>query len=82
LRIVDLPDVLETTAYLLVAEVTRQGPTSVTGAVVDDWFSLDLQVEAERLDLGELPDRVRAVDGRLEVRPGHVVLRLPLRSEW
>ncbi|WP_432889824.1 sensor histidine kinase [Kribbella sp. CA-245084] len=76
-----LPDVLETTAYLLVAEVARQGATSVTGAVGNDWFSLELQIQAERLDLGELPDRVRAVDGTLEVRPGHVVLRLPLRSE-
>ncbi|WUJ67751.1 hypothetical protein OG809_21860 [Kribbella soli] len=53
----------------------------MTGAVVNDWFSLDLRVQAERLYLGELPDRVRAVDGTLEDRPGHVVLRVPLRSE-
>ncbi|MDX6260606.1 MAG: hypothetical protein QOH84_2294 [Kribbellaceae bacterium] len=78
-----LPDVLETTAYLLVAQVTRQATTSVTGSVENNWFSLDLQVEADQLQLGELPDRIRAVDGRLELLPGplgstRVVLRLPL----
>ncbi|MFG1625284.1 histidine kinase [Kribbella sp. NPDC049227] len=80
-----LPDVLETTAYLLAAELARQAPASVTGTVTDGWFTFDLQVHGDHLDLGELPDRINTLDGRLELSPGpdgttRVVLRLPVSS--
>jgi hypothetical protein len=60
-------------------------PPGTTDLEANDWFSLDIQVRAERLELGEIPERIRAVDGKLELLPGplgstHLILQLPLTS--
>ncbi len=72
LRVIDapsqrFPDVVETTAYQVVATVAAAGPATVTVAGIDDSLVVHVEVQAELAGLGDVEDRVGALEGRLVV---------------
>jgi signal transduction histidine kinase len=72
----------ETAAYTVVAEAARAaaGPVSVDAEVSADALVLAVEATDGTLDLVELEDRVRALDGRLDVARG-ANGRLTIRAE-
>ncbi|RZU76115.1 histidine kinase [Micromonospora kangleipakensis] len=75
LRLLDLPegrfpDLVETTAYLLVARAAAAGPTDAAVTMYDDDLVLDLVSPCATEALDDVPDRISSLGGRLTVEPG------------
>jgi signal transduction histidine kinase len=64
---VRLADAVESTAYQLVAEAARAGPTYVSTRLDDDTLVIDVESTAVPTAITELEDRVGALDGHLAV---------------
>lgn len=58
---------VETAAYLVVAEAAKAGPVRVGARRHDGSLSVDVEAQREPETLIDLEDRVRALDGRLDV---------------
>ena len=74
---------VETAAYNVVAEAARTAPGGITVGAACDGAALVLEVDAPAggpLELVQLEDRVRAIDGRLAVQPrnGRITIRAEL----
>jgi signal transduction histidine kinase len=72
LRVGDLPQerfspVVETAAYLVVAETAKAGAASVRAERREGALVVDVEAEAEPEELVDLEDRVGALDGCLDV---------------
>ncbi len=61
------PDVVESTAYLLVARTSASGPVNVSAATEAGALVVTVSTGAELPDLGDVEDRVRTLDGALDV---------------
>jgi hypothetical protein len=62
-----LPAVVESTAYLLVARVSEIGRTTLGAASEDGLLVVDATVEGDVTDLGDTADRVRTLEGSLDI---------------
>ena len=76
------PDVVESTAYLLVARTTASGPANVSAATEAGALVVTVSTGAGLPDLGDVEDRVRTLDGALDMhQTDHqgtlITLRLP-----
>jgi hypothetical protein len=60
-------DAVETTAYLVVSRAAAHGPATVCATHTDGVLAVEVKVDALIDGLGDLEDRVRALDGRLTV---------------
>jgi signal transduction histidine kinase len=60
-------DAVETTAYLVVARAAAHGPATVCATHADGMLAVAVTVDAQIDGLGDLEDRVRALDGLLTV---------------
>jgi signal transduction histidine kinase len=78
-------DSVETTAYLVVARAAVHGPTTICATHTDGVLALEVTVEAMIDGLGDLEDRVRALDGELTTSRGalgtQVHLTLPVGDD-
>jgi hypothetical protein len=75
-----LPAVVESTAYLLVARAAESGRTRVEAASEHGFLVLDATVHGDVTDLGDLVDRVRTLEGLLDVsHPDGGATRIHLR---
>jgi signal transduction histidine kinase len=61
------PPVVETAAYILVAEAAKRGAASASVEMRDGVLVVEVETEAEPETLVELQDRIGALDGRLGV---------------
>jgi signal transduction histidine kinase len=80
-----LPAVVESTAYLLVARAAESGRTTLEAASLDGFLVLNATVDGDVTDLGDLADRVRTLEGSLDLSKGDdgktaIRLRLPVVS--
>jgi signal transduction histidine kinase len=80
-----LPAVVESTAYLLIGRASEIGRTTVRAVSEDGLLVVEATVEGDLDDLGDLADRVRTLEGSLELtHPGNsatgVRLRLPVEQ--
>ena len=74
-----LPAVVESTAYMLVARVSESGRTTVGSVSKDGRLVVEATVEGDLDNLGDIADRVRTLEGSLDItRPsgGVVLVRL------
>jgi signal transduction histidine kinase len=60
-------DAVETTAYLVVARAAAHGPATVCATQTDGALEVAVTVDARIDGLGDLEDRVRALDGELAI---------------
>jgi signal transduction histidine kinase len=76
-----LPAVVESTAYLLVARVSESHRTSVRAVAENALLVMDVTADGHVAELGEITDRVRTLEGSLDVARsagGATVIRLSL----
>jgi signal transduction histidine kinase len=75
-----LPAVVESTAYLLVARAAGHGRTTVRAVHEDGFLVLEAIVAGDVTDLGDVADRVRTLEGSLDVsHPDDGATRIHLR---
>jgi signal transduction histidine kinase len=72
------PDAVETTAYLVVARVAAHGPATVCATDTNGVLAVEVSVDAPIDGLGDLEDRVRALDGELATSRDHLVTQVHL----
>jgi signal transduction histidine kinase len=76
-----LPAVVESTAYLLVARVSESHRTSVRAVAENALLVMDVTADGQVAELGEITDRVRTLEGSLDVTRsvgGATAIRLSL----
>jgi signal transduction histidine kinase len=75
-----LPAVVDSTAYLLVARAAESGRTRVEAASEHGFLVLEATVDGDVTDLGDLVDRVRTLEGLIDVsHPDGGATRIHLR---
>jgi hypothetical protein len=62
-----LPAVVESTAYLLVDRASESGRTTVRTRNTGGLFVVDASVDGDVTSLGDVADRVRTLDGSLDI---------------
>ncbi len=62
-----LPAVVESTAYVLVVRVSEIGRTTLGAISEDGLLVVEATVEGDVTDLGDIADRVRTLEGSLDI---------------